>query len=68
MKLLGIFECSDCKCRLQPGDLIAVIGRTPKDGWSLPTGRADAIFEKYWENVLTILVLIRDGKKHLSRE
>jgi hypothetical protein len=40
------FECSDCKRRLVEGEFIAVIGKTPSTGLSMPVGRADAIFKK----------------------
>ena len=40
------YECSDCKCRLEKGEFIAIIGKTPPTGISVPMGRADVIFEK----------------------
>lgn len=40
------YECSDCKCRLEKGEFIAIIGKAPPTGISVPMGRADVIFEK----------------------
>ncbi len=40
------YECSDCKCQLEKGEFIIIIGKTPPTGISAPMGRADVIFEK----------------------
>jgi hypothetical protein len=43
---IPFFECSDCKRRLEEGEFIAVIGKTPSTGLSIPSGRADVILKK----------------------
>jgi hypothetical protein len=45
MKLVGSYECSDCKANVQGGDIMAVNGCAPKAQLSMPTGRADAILK-----------------------
>jgi hypothetical protein len=45
-EIIPYFECSDCKRRLEEGEFIAVIGKTPSTGLSIPLGRADAILKK----------------------
>jgi hypothetical protein len=43
---IPFLECHDCKRRLEEGEWIAVIGKAPPDGLSMPLGRADAILKK----------------------
>lgn len=45
-RVVPYYECSDCKRRLEKGEFIAIIGKTPPTGLSAPMGRADAIFER----------------------
>ena len=40
------FECDTCKSRLEEGKFIAVLGKTPPSGLSMPLGRADAILKQ----------------------
>ena len=44
--IVPYLECSNCKRRLKKGEFIAIIGKTPPTGLSVPMGRADAIFAK----------------------
>jgi len=46
VRIVPSYECSDCKRRLEKGEFIAIIGKTPQTGLSAPIGRADAIFKK----------------------
>jgi hypothetical protein len=39
------FVCSRCQKHLNEGDFIAIIGKAPPTGWSMPIGRADVIYE-----------------------
>jgi hypothetical protein len=45
-RALPFFECDECKRSLEEGEFIAVIGKTPSTGLSMPLGRADAILKK----------------------
>ena len=45
-RVIPYFECDDCKHQLEEGEFIAVIGKTPSTGISMPVGRADAILKK----------------------
>lgn len=45
-RVIPYFECDDCKRQLEEGEFIAVIGKTPPIGLSMPTGRADTILKK----------------------
>jgi hypothetical protein len=45
-KIVPAFVCDDCKRRLDENEFIAVIGKTPSTGLSMPVGRTDAIFKK----------------------
>ena len=40
------FECSKCGRRLEEREFMAVIGKTPPAGLSMPVGRADEILKK----------------------
>ncbi len=40
------YECNGCKRRLEESEFIAIIGKTPPTGISMPVGRADAILKK----------------------
>ena len=40
------FACDNCKRRMEEGEFIAIIGKTPPSGLSMPLGRADAILKK----------------------
>lgn len=44
--VISSFECDNCHTRLEEGEFIAVIGKTPASGMSMPLGRADAILKK----------------------
>lgn len=44
--IIPSFECSGCQRRLEEGEFMAVIGKTPPTGLSMPIGRADAVLEK----------------------
>jgi len=46
IKWKAYYECNDCKRRLEKGEFIAIIGKTPPTGISVPMGRTDMIFEK----------------------
>jgi hypothetical protein len=39
-------NCDDCERQLEKSEFIAIIGKVPSTGLSMPMGRADAIFEK----------------------
>ena len=39
-------KCDDCEHQLEKSDFIAIIGKTPSMGLSMPMGRADAILEQ----------------------
>jgi hypothetical protein len=39
------YECDICRCRLEEGDFIAIIGKTPPTGLSIPLGRGDTILK-----------------------
>ena len=45
-ELLPYIKCDDCERQLEKNEFIAIIGKTPSTGLSMPMGRADAIFEK----------------------
>jgi hypothetical protein len=55
-KFMGLLEnvnnkiwpivCDDCKRSLEKKEFIAVIGKTPSTGLSVPVGRTDVIFKK----------------------
>jgi len=44
--IIPSFECSVCHRRLEEGEFLAVIGKTPPTGLSMPIGRADALLEQ----------------------
>jgi hypothetical protein len=45
-EIIPFFECENCKRRLEEGELIALLGKTPPAGLSMPLGRADTILKK----------------------
>ena len=46
METSPFYECSVCSRRLKEGEFVAIVGKTPPTGMSMPLGRADAIFKK----------------------
>lgn len=44
-KMVPAYVCDDCKRQLEKGEFIAVIGKTPSMGLSMPGGRTDVIFK-----------------------
>jgi hypothetical protein len=44
--IIPFFECSVCHRPLREGEFLAVIGKTPPTGLSMPIGRADALLER----------------------
>lgn len=44
--LLFDYKCDDCERQLEKNEFIAIIGKTPSTGLSMPVGRTDSILEK----------------------
>jgi hypothetical protein len=43
--ILPYIKCDDCERQLEKSEFIAIIGKTPWTGSSMPVGRADVILE-----------------------
>ena len=39
-------RCDDCGNQLEKNDFIAIIGKTPSTGLSMPVGRTDSVLKK----------------------
>ncbi len=42
----GDLKCDDCGHKLEKNNFIAIIGKTPSTGLSMPVGRTDSILKK----------------------